>query len=54
MEKSKISQSLIWAITHKNPSNIFYAIAAESQNTKSQTDRQTDRLPERQNDSMTE
>ena len=30
MEKLEISQSLIWAIIHKNPSKSFYAITAES------------------------
>ena len=41
MEKLEISQSLIWAIIHKNPSNSFYAIIAEIQ--KNKRDEQTDR-----------
>ena len=30
MEKLEISQILIWAIIHQNPSKSFYAITAES------------------------
>ena len=52
MEKLQISQSLIWAIIHKNPSNSFYAITAESkrvtEENKRVTDRQTDGQTDRQ------
>ena len=40
MEKLEISQSLIRAIIHKNPLNIFYAITAEIKRNKRVTDRQ--------------
>ena len=40
MAKSEISQSLMWAIVHKNPSNSFCAITAETQKNKCVTDRQ--------------
>ena len=39
MGKIEISQSLIWAIIHKNPSNSLYAITAESK--KKKCDEQT-------------
>ena len=32
-------QRLIWAITHKNPSNNFYAVTAEDKKNKRVTDR---------------
>ena len=40
MGKLEISQSLIGAIIHKNPSNSFYVITTETQKNKSVTVRQ--------------
>ena len=49
MENLKFSQSLIWAIIHKNPSNSFYAITAKSK--KKQTcDEQQQQTCDWQND----
>ena len=40
MGKLEISKWLIWAVTHKNPSNSFYAITAENEKSKHVTARQ--------------
>ena len=42
MGKLKISESLRWAITHKNPSNSFHAITTKNKEIEPVTDRQTD------------
>ena len=39
MGKLKISQNSKWAIIHKDPSNSFYAITAETQKNKCMMDR---------------